>query len=513
MSGFKYGEQQGPVVIAKNQAVVEFLGGYMNVTHGVDLEPIDIPLIITEDAQVSIRLIERAAEIFGPPDWNFRHRNISWETRNGETRELSTRDDAIIHRDSVARNGPGWAGAMVPLYSSMIDPAVYPDNTAPGIEVAASTKGGVSSGATLMAIVQDDGAIPMEPSVHWRKAGGPGAAYFENAASALTSVTVSRPGTYSFIATSSDGLEKVDSAPVEVEFIPESQTIRFARDAMQRLTDIPPRDGKADNALSSIFLYAGDFSVSGNTPEQEIRLHMEAGINQWTGYGDEIAEATLILTPKSLSTPPALNLLQTSEMDFGLVSAADFEADGEIVATIEPDSLQVGVPLEIDVTAALTSALAEGRSGFGLQMRAANGPNDDGVSNFAEFQAVSSASPERDPRLVVKVDERNDVFLADEVAWLADGNGYHPVTGFVFDSGNGWWYSYSLGRYISPFSASQSSSANLYVEALGWCWTSKSTWPYLYQWSTGTWYLALLNSPDYWFFNLASGQWEQIPPQ
>jgi hypothetical protein len=512
VSGFKYGEQQGPVVIAKNQAIVEMLGGYMNVTHGVDLEPIDLPLIWSEDAQVSLRFIERAAESNGPPSWNFRHRNIAWDIRGGEERILPTQDPSVIHRDSISRNGPGRAGAMVPLYTNLYDPELYPQNAAPVIEATASSAATVSGGAMLLATAFDHDGPAGRPAVHWRKVSGPGAAYFEDASGVQTIVSVSRPGTYGFVATAKDGFLKADSEVVEIEFLPEETRLIFARDRMQRLADLPPRDGEADNALASIFLFAGDFSVSGNVPEQEIRVHLETSIKQWAGQQDQIASARLHITPKKLNNPVSLDLVRTREMDFGLVSAADFAASADVITTLVPDSIEENMPLEIDVTDALKAALVEGRDGFGLQLRSTSGPNDDGTSNYTEFYAANPGTPERNPSLVVELVNPPVFPFAQTVAWLSTGDGYQSTLGYVNDTGEGWWFHYGLSRFIYPYSGATDASLWIYIQSLGWCWTAEAYYPYLYRWEDGSWLLPLLDSNDFWFFNLNTNEWEQITP-
>jgi len=255
---FKFGEVQGPLVYARNQAQVEFLGGYMNVTHGVDMEPFDTSIIDVEEAQVTLRFIERAGERYGPPYWNFRHRNVAREVRNGEERWLPTTADEIIHRDSISRNGPGRAGAMVPLYSSAYDVANYPGNTVPSVVASASPSATISEGILLYAEATDADGPAMVPSIHWRTASGPGRVSFEQASAGVTRAYASQAGVYTFVATSSDRLVRADSEPVSVEVKPESLVYHFDRLGMQRLADVPPRDGIGDTRLASILLQAGD---------------------------------------------------------------------------------------------------------------------------------------------------------------------------------------------------------------------------------------------------------------
>ncbi|MEX0324620.1 MAG: glycosyl hydrolase family 28-related protein [Puniceicoccaceae bacterium] len=512
VSGFKFGEQQGPVVIARNQAVVEFLGGYMNVTHGVDLEPIDVPMIETHDAQVSIRLIERAGELYGPPNWNFRHRFISRETRNGETRDLSTRDDSIVHRDSASRNGPGWGGAMVPLYSSLIDPALYPGNVAPTIEAGASVAATVQGGAQLLAVATDSDGPAAKPAVHWRMTDGPGAAYFSDAASRTSRVRVSRPGTYTFVATASDGLLKIDSAPVVVEFLPEPETISLAGNAMKRLSDSAPRDGQADTELASIFLYAGDFRVPNTPEEMEIRLHMEAPVYQFAGRSGDIASATLHLTPKSLSNPPLLDVVRTTELDTGLVSIRDFSSDSTLAGQVEPGAWSVKVTHEVDVTAALKAVLDDGRDALAVQLRMSGGPNDDAVNNFVEFYGASLSTPQYDPYLAIELVNPPAFSVTESIALAPDGTGFVSPLNYLTDFGGGWWFSYTLSRLLFLPDESTLSSLWMYTAGLGWTWTQDGLFPFIYSQERAAWMYAWPDTAPNWFYDYSMQAWVIITP-
>jgi hypothetical protein len=511
VSGFKFGEQQGPVVIARQQAVVEMLGGYMNVTHGVELVPTDVPIIDIEDAQVSIRLIERAAESNGPPTWNFRHRNVAREVRNGETRLLSTRDPRIIHRDSISRNGPGWAGAMVPLYTSLLDPARYAGNQPPVITAAASAAATVDGGAQLAASVSDPDGPAANTAVHWRKLSGPGAAYFEDAGNSYTRVRVTRPGVYQFEATASDGLNRSTSAPLELTFAPNTAHYSLAGPSLQRLSDRAPRDGIGDAALPSIFLYAGDFRATGTAQEMEIRLHLEISIERYSGEPGAIEAAVLALTPKTVMNPPVLELVRTTQYDTGITSVADFAAAGTVIMTLPASSWQQNVPLELDVTDAIKAALAEGRDTLGLQLRMAGGPNDDGISNYLEVYGTNPATSAFDPFLKVTVASGMQGNLPDYLARFPDGSAYLAPLGQLQPGTNGWWFSASLAQHVFLDVPGTPDGFWMYLNGSGWVWAADGV-PAFYFATAGAWRASAGPAAPGWYYDFSLPSWLALSP-
>jgi hypothetical protein len=509
VSGFKFGEQQGPTLVARNQAQVEMLGGFMNVTHGVDLVPADVPILDIDNARVSARMIERAGEIYGPPNWNFRHRNVAREVRDGVTRLLPTTDPMVVHRDTVSRNGPGMGGAMIPFYTSLYDPALYSANTAPSIEAGASRVATLGGGAVLAAVAVDHDGPAERPSTHWRTIAGPGAAYFDNAAAAVTRVWVTIPGVYTFVATASDGLLQSDSNPVSIEFTVSSMELLYDGVKLQRLTDLPPRDGKADSALPLIFLYTGDFSTSPTTQEQEIRLHMEQVIRPWAGRAHEIESAVLQLTPKSLRDPLDIELHRTLEKDYGLVSLEDFAADSVTLQTLPASTFIVNETMFLDVTDALVAALNEGRDALALQLRPAGGPNDNGASNYVEFHGFTQNFPQYNPRLIINVTDTGVPGFSDYIAELPSGLGWVSPVGYLVGAGD-WWYSDGLQAWVHFHEPSQPDSIWMYLQALEWLWTNESIYPFVYDNLRSRWLFALEGEQAGWFYDLEINDWTWI---
>ena len=503
-NGFKYGEAQGPVVVARNQAKVELLGGYMNVTHGVDMNPFNTPIIDIADAQVSVRLIERAGEIYGPPKWNFRHRFVAREIFGGEERELSTRDPSIIHRDSLSRNGAGWGGAMVPLYSSAFDSALYAGNAAPVIEVAASARATMADGVLLYAEAVDSDGPAAVPSVHWKTLSGPGWIRFDSPSASLTTAWASRPGVYEITAVTSDGLQRVSAEPVTVEFTPSAMVLPYSVPSVQRLSDLAPRDGKAEVALASLFLYTGDFRTGAG--EQEIRLQMETSVEPFLGAEGAIEKATLRLTPKSQQNPPAIEVRRSSATGFGLVSLSDFDGASDPIADL-PSSLVTGEAIEVDVTAALIASLATGSPWLALQLRSVNGPDDNGASNFVEWHPPTASPTATRPLLTVTVAETGEASLREASALFADGRGMAPVLGPVRWTETGWVFVYDRLRWLW-YAPGKGEGFHLFDVDLGWLWTHPEYYPFHYHYDRGRWLYFLEGDAAGWFYDFAASQWE-----
>jgi hypothetical protein len=493
--GAKFGEQQGPMVHTYDQALVEILGGVMNVSHGVELEPMDTPIFVVEDAQLTVSALERAVEINGPTNWNFRHRFISNEVRDGERRQLPTTDPIVEHRDSLSRAGPGNSGALIPLYSSRY--AQDGSATAPEFNVYSPQVADLANGAFLIAeIIAANG--PGVPSVHWSRVSGPGEIDFADPAAASTVAHFSRVGDYVLGARVRNGLvEAFTTFSVSVT-LGERVDISPTRTAFRRLDDRAPRDGVGNAAIEALLLRTGDEAVSSHAQDNEVRIHTEVDVYRLRGAAVQIHHANLRVTPRLVVDPPAIELHHVQGPLFGRVTVDDFLHPTTLNTTLASDVFAVNSPIDFDLTDSLRASLASGHEFMGIQLRGA--VNDDGNNNYIEWYSpdLTTTAAYR-PRVTVYGDTSGYRFV-DAFAGLGGGQYYHPAMGSYTVLGNNWAWSDQLQRflYIAPGTLT---SAWMWTSGGGWLWTSNAIYPWVYHHAAGSWLYAMPSGERSYFID------------
>lgn len=82
--------------------------------------------------------------------------------------------------------------------------------------------------------------------------------------------------------------------------------------------------------------------------------------------------------------------------------------------------------------------------------------------------------------------------------WLGD---YVPL-------GNDWYFHYRHG-YFFAFPGNKPDSIFFYTMDMGWLWTARNTYSYLYRFDPPGWIWYQPDSAEpRWFYNLGVGQWE-----
>ncbi|MCD8482634.1 MAG: hypothetical protein LR015_08220 [Verrucomicrobia bacterium] len=478
--GAKFGERQGPMVYALDQAKVEIFGGVMNVSDGFELNPIDTSIFVVHDAQITVSGLERAVEINGPPNWNFRHRFIGDEVRDGERRRLATTDPIVVHRDTLSRAGPRGAGA-VPLYTSRYAPDAT--SSAPEVQVRAPALAAISAGAFLQAdVIAANG--PGVPSAHWSRVSGPGEVSFDDPAAASTTVHFSRIGDYELGVRVRNGFhETFHVFPISV-VLGERMEIIPLRGAFRRLDDRAPRNGTANSAIEALLLRTGDEAVVGQSQDTEVRIHSEIDLYRLRGAGSQIVSAGFRVTPRLLINAPDVTLHHVRANLFGRVTVGDFLHPTVPQQTIPAQSMSINQPVEFDLTSALITSLNAGEQYMGLQLR---GPvNDDSQNNYVEWYSPDQTTARSfRPTLTVYGDTSGMNFLQS----FADLGGtlfFHPAFGYVFDLGTGWLWSSDQQRF---FYLAQDSlySAWMWHPEGGWLWTQLNFHPWFYHHETESW--------------------------
>lgn len=502
MFGAKFGERQGPLVYAYDQARFELLGGVMNVSDGVELEPFDTAIFVVEDAQITASVVERAVEVHGPPNWNFRHRFISDEYRDGERRRLPTTDPMVIHRDTLSRAGPGAAGAMIPLYTSR-----YADDATsavPEVTVSHTRVPDLRDGALLMAEVTGNG--PGVPSVHWSRVGGPGEVAFDDPSAAETRAHFSMPGDYELGVRVRNGLhETFERFPVTV-VLGERLTLRPLRGQFRRIDDRAPRDGQGNAAIEALLLRTGDEAVSGQSQDTEVRMHMELDIYRLRGAADAIRAAHYEVTPRALVDPLDVDVYHVRGPVYGVVTARDFARDAEFVSTTAADVFALNRTHAFDVTEILRKSVQSGETFLGLQLRST--PNDDGQNNYLEWHSPDATVPTGyRPTLVVEGSTAGLSFWDGFVDFGSD-EAYHPDLGHYTLFEGGWAWSAELGRFFNVPPGTLT-SAWMWTEGFGWLWTRRDLYPWFYESDSESWLYAHGSGGSSSFFDTSAGGWRR----
>lgn len=500
MFGAKFGERQGPLIYAFDQARFELLGGVMNVSDGVELEPFDTAIFVVEDAQITASVVERAVEINGPPNWNFRHRFISDEHRDGERRRLPTTDPMVRHRDTLSRAGPGAAGAMIPLYTSRY--ADDPSSAPPTVTVRSSAVADLAHGAFLEAEITAVNG-PGVPSVHWSRVSGPGEVSFDDPAAASTVAHFSRVGDYELGARVRNGLhETFHVFPVQV-VLGERLEIVPPRGAFRRLDDRAPRNGQANAAIEALLLRTGDEAVAGQAQDTEVRIHTEIDLYRLRGAAEQIVGATFHVTPRVVNRPLDVDLYHVRAPLFGQVTVEDFQRPAVLRQTIPADQFTVDTAVVFDLTESVQTSVGEGEIYIGLQLRAA--PNDDSESNYVEWYSPDATirAPLR-PRLTFFGDTSAHRFL-DSFAAIGEGRYTHPAFGDFFSLGAEWTWSADLNRffYIAPGTLA---SAWMWHPEGGWLWTRGDLYPWVYHHESERWLYVLERQGGRAFFDSQTSQ-------
>ncbi len=502
MFGAKFGEQQGPMIYAHDQARFELLGGVMNVSHGVELEPFDTPVFFVEDAQITVSALERAVEVHGPPNWNFRHRFISDEYRDGERRRLPTTDPIVVHRDTLSRAGPGAAGAMIPLYTSR-----YADDatsSAPEVRVFHTRVPDLQDGAVLIAEVEGNG--PGVPSVHWSRVSGPGEVSFDNPAAATARAHFSRVGDYEIGVRVRNGLHETFETFAVSVVLGERLVLRPQRGQFRRIDDRPPRNGQGNAAIEALMLRTGDEAVATHAQDTEVRLHAELDIYRLRGAADAIRVATYEVTPRALVNPLDVNLYRITEPVFGVVTAAAFGREASFVTRQDADSFAVNTSSAFPIRDALRACITEGRHYLGLQLRST--PNDDGQNNYVEWYSPdATVAAAYRPALVVEGTTAGFTFWDGFVGYAAD-EVYHPDLGHYTLFAGDWAWSAELGRYfhVPPGTLA---SAWMWTEGFGWLWTRRDLYPWFYDSAAEDWLYARGSVGSSAFYDASTGEWRE----
>lgn len=485
--GAKFGERQGPMVYAYDQAQVEILGGVMNVSDGAELNPLDTPIFVVEDAQITVSGLERAVEINGPANWNFRHRYISHEVRNVVRKDLPTTDPMVVHRNTLSNAGPGRSGALFPLYTSR-----YADDatsTPPEVAVYHPKVASLSVGSFLIAdVIAANG--PGVPSVHWSGVSGPGEVSFDNPASASTQAHFSRVGDYILGVRVRNGLQETfQTFPVQV-VLGESVTIAPTRGAFRRLDDRAPRNGTANSAIEALLLRTGDEAVSGQSQDTEVRIHSEVDLYRLRASSDAITSATLSVTPRAVVNPHDVDLYHVRAPLLGRVTTADFTHPVQLRQTLPADAFTVNTPVSFDLTESIRTSIAADEIYLGFQLRAT--PNDDGINNYVEWYSPDATTPAAyRPRISITGDT-SQLNWFDGFADLGDATYYHPRTGSFTRLSDGWVWSEHLQRFFNAAEGTLN-SVWMWHDSGKWLWTRTDIYPWLWQHETGNWLYVLTN--------------------
>jgi hypothetical protein len=494
--GFKFGEQQGPVVVARNRARVEMLGGVMNVTHGVPMEPQDLPIFEVADAAVTATLIERAKERLGPPNWDFRHTWIARETRGPDTRVLPTSDPLILHRDTLSNAGPGQGGALVPLFTSW-QPA-NGASAAPAVELYASRRPTLSGGAVLLAWITDADTPAAAVATHWEAVSGPGWVDFEEPSAAETRASFSRAGDYVLALVADDGDNRVRTTlnltvePTDLSLVPE-------RRGFIRLVDTPPRDGVGDLAIEALFLQTGDLADG-----SDVRVQLEQSIDAFIGLESRLAAASLALTPKAVADPLPVSVFGLENNLFGRVSTSEFASPGDLLGEIDPSELATGLPVEIDVTEYVRERLSAGHpyAGFGLRSE----PDDNGVHNHVEWEPTWAADPAVRPQLRLFFTDGENPSIWDQAIDFGDGTLRTDWIGLVDLLPNGFFRSHAWMRLLF-LTETGADGFWLWSGDIGWLWSSPRIWPHLYNANRQAWQYAEGTGSGVWFYDYLENRW------
>lgn len=497
--GFKFGEQQGPAVRARNHAEVEMLGGMMNVTHGDPFEPEDTPIFDIENAEVTANLVERAKEILGPPKWDYRHLYIARETRGTETRELPTTAPEIIHRDTLSNSGPGNGGAMVPFFTSA--QPHNPANQPPAVSVYASRHSSLQSPTQLLAEVTDPDTHAARLSVHWSKISGPGWVDFANPSAVRTSARFQRAGTYQLSATAADG-DGSSSDTLTVTVHPGAASLVPERRGFIRLIDNAPRDGEGDFAIEGLFLQTGD--IAGNAGESEVRMQMELAIDAFHGTAGQLAAAHLRLSPKTLTNPLDVEVWEVTENVFGRAAAAEFQASGQSLATIPATSLTADAPVELDVTDVIRRKIAAGDWYAGFSLRST--PNDNGQDNWVEWHPTYASDPSLRPRIVLRFKDAVEPSPWDRAIDLETGRLLSASAGEITPHSRHWVFSHSWNQWLYA-SPTTEEALWLWSPQEGWYWSPGLASPVLYHKDSASWQYAYPTADSVFFYDFKARQW------
>ncbi|MCC5807192.1 MAG: hypothetical protein JJU00_12785 [Opitutales bacterium] len=500
MFGAKFGEKQGPMIYAYDQARFELLGGVMNVSHGEELEPFDTAIFVVEDAQITVSALERAVEVNGPPNWNFRHRFISDEYREGERRRLPTTDPMVVHRDTLSRAGPGAAGALMPLYTSRY--ADDPASSAPDVSVFHTRVGDLQDGALLLAEVEGNG--PGVPSVHWSRVSGPGEVAFDDPAAPSARAHFSRVGDYELGVRVRNGLhETFEVFPLTVT-LGESVVLQPMRGQFRRIDDRAPRNGQGNAAIEALLLRTGDEAASGQAQDTEVRIHMELDIYRLRGAEDAIRAAQFEVTPRALVNPLDVDVYHVRGPAFGVVNAQDFARAAKPVATADADVFTLDQTHAFDVAEPLRLSIGNEETFLGLQLRSI--PNDDGENNYVEWYSPdATVSQGHRPALVVEGATTGLSFWDGFVGYAAD-EVYHPDLGRYTLLAGDWAWSADLGRYFHVPTGTLA-SAWMWTEGFGWLWTRRDLYPWFYANDSDTWLYAHGSGNTSNFYDTSSGEW------
>ena len=79
--------------------------------------------------------------------------------------------------------------------------------------------------------------------------------------------------------------------------------------------------------------------------------------------------------------------------------------------------------------------------------------------------------------------------------------------GFFEEDGNGWiWHNQHGWMHAN---GTTTASITFFTPDMGWLWTSKADYPYIYRWSDDTWLWYLIDSSSpRWFYNFRTNAWE-----
>lgn len=494
--GFKFGEQQGPVVIARNRARVEMLNGMMNVTHGDPMVPGDVAIFEVIDAAVTATLVERARERLGPPHWEYRHDWIARETRGSETRALSTTDPDILHRDTLSRFGPGEGGALVPLYTSWQPPDA--GNLPPVVVLAASRRPTLSRGADLLAVVTDPDTAPGTVATHWEAVSGPGWVDFAAPSAAETAVSFSRAGDYVLSLTATDGDNQVRRT-ITLTVEPDAVTRVPERRGFIRLVDTPPRDGAGDLAIEALFLQTGDLADG-----SEVRVQLEQSIASFLGLEERLSRASLRLTPKTISDPHPVAVTGLQDGLYGRVAASEFASPGTVLQELDPTALSEGKPVEIDVTEYVRGRLAGGHryAGFGLRSE----PDGNASDNFVEWEPTWASDSAVRPQLFLSFSGVADRSVWDRAFDFGDGILRTDWIGYVDLFPNNFFWAYSWRRFLY-LAETAGAGFWLWNGNSGWLWANPEWWPHVYNAGRQSWQYALGTGSGVWFYDYQENKW------
>jgi len=214
----------------------------------------------------------------------------------------------------------------------------------------------------------------------------------------------------------------------------------------------------------------------------------------------------LYLTPCTVADPLPVDVIVPEENAYGLVSVSDFQVQGTTIGTIDGSAWEAQVTQAIDVTDAVRAVYAEGSPFLAFQLRASEGPNDNGVSNNVTFFAPGSAIPDYAPRLEIAIQPSAALGLRDQAAILEDSRAILPSWGSVYWQADGAAYPAVLRRWIH-LPRDSADGDYFYAAGLGWLWTSMSLFPYLYSVERNSWLYPLTEEAAGWFYDFSQQDW------